>query len=110
MRATVENYHLAVSPWQFKNLPSDAWVELSDTLIKYRWEQAINTVKPDIVEIVTWNDYGECQSVPYNHGDTQSDDNAAHYIADINPKVNLGNDAPNYVNGFTHSPWRTIMQ
>jgi hypothetical protein len=52
---------VAVSPWQFKNLPDDAWVELSDTLIKYRWEQAINTVKPDIVEIVTWNDYGECE-------------------------------------------------
>jgi glucan endo-1,3-alpha-glucosidase len=50
----------AVSPWQFKNGPSDAWVELSDTLIKYRWEQAINTVKPDIVEVLTFNDYGEC--------------------------------------------------
>jgi hypothetical protein len=34
----------------------------------------------------------------------------AHYIADINPKVGLGTDASNYVNGFTHSPWRMIMQ
>jgi glucan endo-1,3-alpha-glucosidase len=52
--------YLAVSPWQFKDMSGDGWVQLSDTLIKYRWEQAINTVKPDIVEIITWNDYGEC--------------------------------------------------
>ena len=34
-------------------------MELGDTLWKYRWEQAINTVKPDIVEIISWNDFGE---------------------------------------------------
>lgn len=51
---------VAVSPAQFKELGGgNDWVELSDTLWKYRWEQAINDVKPDIVEIVTWNDYGE---------------------------------------------------
>jgi glucan endo-1,3-alpha-glucosidase len=54
------NLYTAISPWQFKDIGSDGWVQLSDTLIKYRWEQAINTVKPDIVEIITWNDYGEC--------------------------------------------------
>ena len=53
------NNYAAVSAWQFKNLGSSGgdtsndWVELSDTLIKYRWEQAINDVNPDIVEIVT---------------------------------------------------------
>jgi hypothetical protein len=46
----------AVSPWQFKELGGDQnWVENSDSLWKYRWEQAIKDVKPDIVEIVTWN-------------------------------------------------------
>lgn len=50
---------LAVSPWQFKELGGELdWVEQSDELWKYRWEQAISDVKPDIVEIVTWNDYG----------------------------------------------------
>jgi hypothetical protein len=34
----------------------------------------------------------------------------AHYIADINPKVNLGSEAPNYVNGMVHTPWQTVMQ
>ena len=35
-------YIMAVSPWQFKNINGEAWVENSDYLWKYRWEQAIN--------------------------------------------------------------------
>jgi glucan endo-1,3-alpha-glucosidase len=50
----------------------------------YRWEQAVQQVVPDIVEIVTWNDYAE-----------------SHYIGDINPKVGLGTIA--LCNGFVHS-------
>ncbi|KAG7098259.1 hypothetical protein E1B28_000221 [Marasmius oreades] len=34
----------------------------------------------------------------------------SHYIADINPKVNLGDLAPNYVLGFDHGAWRTVAQ
>ncbi|KAF9811783.1 hypothetical protein IEO21_06395 [Rhodonia placenta] len=88
-------YIMAVSPWQFKNLNTtdNDWVEYSDTLWHYRWLQAIQDVQPDIVEIVTWNDYAE-----------------SHYIGDINSKVNLGTYAPNYVNGFTHDAWRNVAQ
>jgi hypothetical protein len=44
----------AVSPWQFKDIDSNnAWVELGDTLWNYRWLQAIQDVKPDIIEIGT---------------------------------------------------------
>lgn len=85
---------VAVSPWQFKNLDNAGdWVELSDTLWNYRWQQAVNDVKPDIVEIVTWNDYGE-----------------SHYISDINPLVNLGTQAPLYVDGYDHSHWRDVAK
>ncbi|KAF7378461.1 hypothetical protein MSAN_00273200 [Mycena sanguinolenta] len=87
-------YIMSVSPWQFKDIDAnDAWVELSDTLWNYRWLQAIQDVKPDIIEIVTWNDYAE-----------------SHYIGDINPNVDLGDAAPNYVNGFPHAAWRIIAQ
>ncbi|THH13902.1 hypothetical protein EW146_g6365 [Bondarzewia mesenterica] len=86
-------YIMAISPWQFKNIDNGGdWVELSDTLWNYRWQQAVD-VKPDIVEIVTWNDYGE-----------------SHYISDINPVVNLGDQAPFYVVGFDHSKWRDVAQ
>ncbi|KAK7693520.1 hypothetical protein QCA50_003088 [Cerrena zonata] len=82
---------MGVSPWQFKDIdPQNNWVEFSDTLWNYRWQQAIQ-LKPDIVEIITWNDYGE-----------------SHYIGDINPNVDLGQQAPNYVNGFVHAPWRIV--
>lgn len=82
----------AVSPWQFKEMGgSQNWVQLSDTLWDYRWKQAINDVKPDIVEIVTWNDYAE-----------------SHYIGDINPNVYLDSTVSQYVNGFVHAPWRIV--
>jgi hypothetical protein len=82
----------AVSPWQFKEMGgTQNWVQLSDTLWDYRWKQAINDVKPDIVEIVTWNDYAE-----------------SHYIGDINPNVYLDSNVSQYVNGFVHAPWRIV--
>ncbi|KAF7978719.1 hypothetical protein HWV62_45005 [Athelia sp. TMB] len=87
-------YIMGVSPWQFKNIDGAGdWVELSDTLWNYRWQQAVEDVKPDIVEIITWNDYGE-----------------SHYISDINPIVNLGSQAPLYVDGFDHSHWRDVAE
>lgn len=83
-------YVMSVSPWQFKNIDGAGdWVEYSDTLWNYRWQQAVEQVIPDIVEIVTWNDYGE-----------------SHYIGDINPIVDIG--GVQYVDGFDHSPWRIV--
>ncbi|GAB1517784.1 hypothetical protein RhiTH_000834 [Rhizoctonia solani] len=85
-------YIMSVSPWQFKEMGgTQNWVQLSDTLWDYRWKQAINDVKPDIVEIVTWNDYAE-----------------SHYIGDINPNVYLDPTVSQYVNGFVHAPWRIV--
>lgn len=63
-------------------------------------------VKPDIVEIVTWNDYGEshCQSslvsAPSPLILLRAD------IVNPNPVVNLGSDAPHYVDGTDHSAWQ----
>ncbi|KAG1797384.1 glycoside hydrolase family 71 protein [Suillus plorans] len=87
-------YIMSVSPWQFKNFGGASdWVQYSDTLWNYRWQQAVNDVKPDIVEIISWNDYAE-----------------SHYIGDINPKVYLGTQAPLYVDGFIHAAWRDVAQ
>ncbi|VDC04449.1 unnamed protein product [Peniophora sp. CBMAI 1063] len=92
-------YMMSVSPWQFKNLgssggdPTNDWIELSDTLIKYRWEQAISEVHPDIVQIVSWNDYAE-----------------SHYIAGLNQKVAMDPAAHAYVDGKQHTPWQIVMQ
>ncbi|KII85524.1 glycoside hydrolase family 71 protein [Plicaturopsis crispa FD-325 SS-3] len=97
IKSRTGSYIMSVSPWQFKDIdPSNAqdnWVEYSDTLWKYRWEQAAQQVIPDIVEIVTWNDYPE-----------------SHYISDIFPKSDLGDLAPQYVTGFTHAAWRDVAK
>jgi len=69
------------------------WVEYSDFLWSYRWPQAIQEVNPDIIEIVTWNDYAE-----------------SHYIGDINPNVVLDPDGQQYVPGMVHAPWRIPAQ
>lgn len=88
-----------MSPWQFKNLGSGGgnldndWVELGDTLWKYRWEQAISDVVPDIVEIVTWNDYAESQ-----------------YIGTVNPNVFMDADAHAYVDGMDHTGWQIVAK
>ncbi|KAK4909041.1 hypothetical protein LTR49_022140 [Elasticomyces elasticus] len=93
-------YIMGVSPWQFKDLDDDAfnsWVEYSDFLFPNRWTQAISTVKPDIVEIITWNDFPK-----------------PHYIRDLPPtsgpgSVQLGTTG-DYVYGQTHAAWRVMVQ
>ncbi|KAF2493190.1 glycoside hydrolase family 71 protein [Lophium mytilinum] len=93
-------YIMAVSPWQFKDLNEwGNWLQYSDTLFDYRWKDAINTVKPDIIEILTWNDFPE-----------------SHYIRDLPPASETGpasmqmGDAGSYVYGIDHSGWRVIAQ
>jgi glucan endo-1,3-alpha-glucosidase len=94
-----------MSPWQYKDLnngnPLDAWVAYSDTLFPNRFKQITSdrTVQPDIIEIISWNDF--CES---------------HYIRDlpsqdINSKdyVELGNMG-SYVYGQNHAPWRIIAK
>ncbi|KAK3117340.1 hypothetical protein LTR53_001391 [Teratosphaeriaceae sp. CCFEE 6253] len=91
---------MAVSPWQFKDFNDgyyNSWVEYSDVLFPSRWEQAISTVHPDIIEIITWNDFGE-----------------SHYIRDLPPltgpaAVDLGITG-NYIYGQDHSAWRVMAQ
>ena len=95
----------AMSPWQYKDLndgnPLDSWVAYSDTLFPQRFEAITSDdqVQPDIIEILTWNDF--CES---------------HYIRDLPSQdetakdyVELG-DMGNYVYGQDHAPWRIIAK
>lgn len=57
-------YIMAISPWQFKDLDNgdqmDAWVALSDWLFVKRLEAVdLGDIKPDIVELLTWNNWCE---------------------------------------------------
>jgi glucan endo-1,3-alpha-glucosidase len=50
------------------------WLFYSEDLFHYRWEEVL-TLKPPLIEIVTWNDYGE-----------------SHYIGPVNRRYPGDND------------------
>ncbi|EME38448.1 glycoside hydrolase family 71 protein [Dothistroma septosporum NZE10] len=98
-------YIMAMSPWQYKDLndgnPLDSWVAYSDMLFPKRFQQITQNdqIQPDIIEILTWNDF--CES---------------HYIRDLPSQdmnaddfVELG-DMGGYVWGQDHAPWRIIAK
>ena len=92
-----KSYMMGVSPWFYTDLPgyNKAYVWRGDDLWHTRWMETLD-VKPQFVEIVTWNDYGE-----------------SHYINDIYeagiPTDSEGNSAATYVDGFPHAGWRSLL-
>jgi glucan endo-1,3-alpha-glucosidase len=91
-----KHYMMGISPWFYTKLPAynKAWVWRGDSLWHTRWDQ-ISQVQPDIVQIVTWNDYGE-----------------SHYIGPIIEEgipQGPGADARPYVNNMPHDAWRNLL-
>lgn len=60
-------YMMPVSPWFYTNLPawSKNWLWRGDDLWHQRWDQVVE-INPTFVEILTWNDWGELNSVIVN--------------------------------------------
>jgi glucan endo-1,3-alpha-glucosidase len=85
----------------------DAWVQKSDTLFASRFKQVLGdpsangsaSVIPDIIELLTWNDF--CES---------------HYLRDLSSPLETSSDYANfgtmgqYIYGHDHSPWRLMAQ
>ena len=94
---------MAVSPWQFKNVnaSSGSWVAYSDTLFAQRFNQLVTgAINPDIIEVLTWNDFGE-----------------SHYLRPLPSTVESAPDyiiysdgMQNYVQNFNHNPWRIMAK
>jgi glucan endo-1,3-alpha-glucosidase len=92
------HYMMGISPWFYTKLPAyqKEWTWRGDDMWHTRWDQ-IAEVKPDIVQIVTWNDYGE-----------------SNYIGPIVdsgvPQDTAGRaDARPYVDGMPHDSWRDLL-
>ncbi|KAI9822506.1 MAG: hypothetical protein M1827_000225 [Pycnora praestabilis] len=85
-------YMMPVSPWFYTNLPqwSKNWLWRGDDLWHDRWQQVIE-LQPELVEIITWNDYGE-----------------THYIGPIR-SAGIPSGAQTYVSNMTHDNWRDIL-
>ncbi|MCJ1434264.1 hypothetical protein MMC27_003631 [Xylographa pallens] len=85
-------YMMGVSPWFYTNLPaySKNWLWRGDNLWHDRWQQVLE-VQPDIVEILTWNDYGE-----------------SHYIGPLHTE-NFPKGSEVYATDNPHDAWRDLL-
>lgn len=90
-------YMMPVSPWFFTNMPgyNKNWLWASDSLWYYRWNQVWHE-KPEYVQIISWNDYGE-----------------SHHIGPIREKAMVafgtGKSPYNYALGRPHDAWRMFL-
>ncbi|KAJ7864559.1 glycoside hydrolase [Mycena leptocephala] len=74
------------------------WLYLSDTLLIDRWNEILN-LQPQLVELITWNDFGE-----------------SHYIGPLHPErpsvyapSGDSDGAIQWAAGFPHDAWRKII-
>ncbi|KAF7331323.1 hypothetical protein MKEN_00009700 [Mycena kentingensis (nom. inval.)] len=84
-------YMMPVSPWFSTHFPSKNWVFICEQLITDRWPQVLQ-LQPELVEIVSWNDFGE-----------------SHYISDSEP-THSDDGSSAWATGYPHEGWRYIMQ
>ncbi|KAJ7655695.1 glycoside hydrolase family 71 protein [Mycena polygramma] len=92
LRLSGRTFMAAVSPWFFTHYGADSWNKNwiyrgDDWLLARRWEQLIDVRSEiDIVQVISWNDYGE-----------------SHYIC---PTVRGAQPASHaWVDGFPHGAW-----
>ncbi|KAF3935590.1 hypothetical protein ABW19_dt0203796 [Dactylella cylindrospora] len=84
-------YMMPVSPWFSTHFNSKNWVFVCEDLITERWKQVLQ-LKPALVEIITWNDYGE-----------------SHYIGPWEPN-HKDDGSAQWAEGMPHDGWRIITK
>lgn len=87
-----KTYMMGVSPYFYTRIPElgKNWYSSSDSLWYDRWLQVLEKM-PEIVQIITWNDFGE-----------------SHYIGDIVDSQVLEASA-DYVSGMSHKGFRAML-
>lgn len=85
-------YMMGVSPYFYTRIPElgKNWYSSSDSLWYDRWLQVLEKM-PDMVQIITWNDFGE-----------------SHYIGPIVDSQVLESSA-DYVSGMSHKGFRAML-
>lgn len=88
-------YMMAVSPWFYAHVYGKNWLWRGDDLWFDRWQQVL-ALQPDVVQLLTWNDYGE-----------------SHYIGPLYEAqfgLFAAGGAPyNYVRDMPHDGWRQFL-
>ncbi|KAJ5478790.1 hypothetical protein N7530_004299 [Penicillium desertorum] len=71
----------AVSPWFSTHFNTKNWVFVCENLPTLRWEQMLS-LQPDLIEIITWNDFGESHYIgPYSAH--HSDDGSSQWAVNM---------------------------
>ena len=85
-------YMMGISPWFYTNLPDldKTFTWRGNKLWHKRWEAA-RTLQPELVEIITWNDFGE-----------------SHYVGPLNP-AEYYPGSEKYVANVPHDAWRLLL-
>ncbi|KAL3495713.1 glycoside hydrolase [Aspergillus germanicus] len=84
-------YMAPVSPWFSTHFNTKNWVFICEEQITIRWQQMLE-MQPELIEIISWNDYGESHYIgPYSAA--HSDDGSAQWTKD-----------------FPHDAWRIISK
>lgn len=86
-----KTYMASVSPWFSTHFNSKNWVFICENLPTLRWEQMLS-LKPDLVEIISWNDYGE-----------------SHYIGPAEPH-HSDDGSSQWANNMPHDAWRELYK
>ncbi|KAM6481503.1 glycoside hydrolase family 71 protein [Trichoderma sp. SZMC 28011] len=84
-------YMAPVSPWFSTHFNTKNWVFICEEQPVRRWQQILD-MKPALVEIITWNDFGE-----------------SHYISGSEPN-HSDDGSSQWANGFPHDGWRDIYR
>lgn len=92
-------YMMGVSPWFFTNMPGfrKNWLWRGDSLWFDRWVHVMS-LQPEYVEIISWNDFGECHHIGPLRDNAYVAFDSAHGKAPFN-----------YALGKTHDGWRTFL-
>ncbi|KAK2035409.1 putative extracellular alpha-1,3-glucanase/mutanase [Colletotrichum zoysiae] len=90
-------YMMPVSPWFYTNMPgyNKNWLWRGDDMWHNRWIQVVYN-KPEYVEIISWNDYGESHQIApvYSHALEAFEVGKAPY---------------NYASNRPHDGWRLTL-
>ncbi|CAG7936279.1 unnamed protein product [Penicillium salamii] len=90
-------YMMAISPWFYTNLPgyNKNWLWKGDSLWFDRWQQVFS-VKPEFIEIISRNDYGECHHIGPIYGKSMA-------------AFEIGESNYNYAMDYPHDGWREML-
>ena len=88
-----KTYVMGVAPWFYTNLPQYGknWIARGAGLWHARWQAAVAR-QPPVVEIVTWNDFGE-----------------SHYVGPNDDAQCFPAGSEGYVKGMSHAGWLATL-